>query len=166
MSNNPTNTLISQLEQEVAWVKELIVVLAEEKKVLEANQFEKLDTISEQKQTLSNQLEESTRQRLALLKANPNNPSEYKASLDAFLGQLSPNEAARIGELNESLTEQLQICRQGNIVNGQVIATNLMVKQANVDDLTKHPTTEQGSVTYDAKGGMKKSSGSGSSQQV
>lgn len=167
MSVDVCQSVINYLQQEIDWVKALNDVLLKEKEILETNQLEQLTSIAETKQTLSENLEKSSRQRVALLQINPDNPEQHKSALEAFLNSLQTEQANVIRNLNETLAQQLHTCRERNNINGQVIATNVITRKAVIDSITSEAVgLDDNQATYNAKGDVKKNSRSGSSQEV
>ncbi|WP_367607140.1 flagellar export chaperone FlgN [Legionella sp. W05-934-2] len=166
MTQDICQSIIVYLQQEIEWVSALNDLLLKEKEILEQNQFDQLNTVAEAKKTLSENLEKSSRQRVILMQLNPNNPQQHKAALDTFLQSLPSGQADSIRQLNEKLAHQLQICRERNSINGQVIATNLTTRKAIFDDLTSNATSDENQATYDSQGDVKKNPSSGNYQQV
>lgn len=132
--NNEVQKLVNHLTKEIAWIKELIETLAEEKTILTERQFDKLETISEKKQTLSVQLETSSKERMELIgDPDTKSPSTF---LQQFLHHCTPEDAKLVNELNSELAMLLIACREANIVNGQVIATNIHTHKEMVNILS------------------------------
>ncbi len=133
--NNNIKTLANHLEQEIKWVEQLNLLLSEEKMVLTARQFDALEELANKKQTLSNQIEESAKQRVALIK-NSGHETEEIASLKEYLKSCTPEENTLISNLNNKLAETLTVCKDLNSVNGQVIASNIHARQQIVKALS------------------------------
>lgn len=133
--NNNIKMLASHLEQEIKWIKQLNALLVEEKEMLATRQFDRLEELANKKQELSAQLEKSSTERVELINKNTEKTSAG-LSLKEFLKKCSANEADEINKLNESLAEQLIICRDLNTVNGQVIANNIHTRQQIVSVLS------------------------------
>lgn len=134
-NNNNIRTLANHLEQEIKWVEQLNLLLSEEKIVLTTRQFDALDELANKKQALSNQIEESAKQRVELIK-NTNQESEGTASLKEYLKSCSTEENALISNLNNKLAEILTVCKDLNSVNGQVISSNIHTRQQIVKALS------------------------------
>lgn len=147
--NNNVADLLGYLEQEINLVKQLNVLLAEEKAVLLASEFEKLDAMATLKQELSEQLEQSAQQRLNLLHESMQHNSSDP--MQNFLQLCSNDQTTAINLLNNSLAHELTICRESNAVNGQVIASNLHSRQEIVSILSGATDTEL-ATTYNASG--------------
>lgn len=168
MTTDVFQSIIDYLKQEVEWAKALNDVLLKEKDALEKNKFEQLQSVAEAKQTLSENLENSSRKRLSLMQINPDNPKQHKAKLDDFLNTLPTDQASNLRNLIEALAHELTTCREQNNINGQVISTNLSTRKAIIDDLDISPnkSKDDNQATYDAQGGVKKNPRSGSYQEV
>lgn len=137
MNNKKNNApeLMKHLEQEISWIEELNIILAQEKTILETRQFELLDELANLKQEISNKLEGSAQARLDLVQ------DTLDGSISAdFLKNFSEKEAKQINELNSLLAEKLTTCRELNTVNGQVIANNLYTRQEIVNALSGNNT--------------------------
>jgi flagella synthesis protein FlgN len=126
--------LVNHLKQEIAWIKELNETLVEEKAILTARQFDKLEEIADKKQALSSQLEASSKERLELI----GDPDTQSASnfLKQFLQNCTSDDAKAVNELNNELAMLLITCRESNIINGQVIATNIHTHKEMVNILS------------------------------
>lgn len=135
--NNNIKKLANHLEQEIKWVEQLNLLLSEEKMVLTTRQFDALDELANKKQALSNQIEESAKQRVALMQNTSHETAEI-ASLKAYLKNCTPEENNLISSLNNKLAEILTICKDLNSVNGQVISSNIHVRQQIVKALSGH----------------------------
>lgn len=133
-NNNNAKTLISHLEQEINWIENLNVLLSEEKNVLVTRQFDQLDVLAEKKQNLSTQLEESAKNRMALINGSGIN-IPASAALQDFVKNCSADDVSQINKLNIQLAELLTICRDLNTINGQVIANNIHTRQQIVNAL-------------------------------
>ena len=166
MATDISQPIIDCLKQEVEWVTALNDVLLKEKQVLESNQFDELNTIAETKQKISENLEKSSRQRVLLLQINPNSPEQHRSALDKLLKALPEQEAITIKQLNDTLSQQLTLCRERNSINGQVIATNLTVRKEIVNGLLPEQAVDESQATYNAQGDVKKNPNSGSFQEV
>jgi len=104
--------------------------------------------LSLKKQDLSTTLESAARERMALIGTTPNNPDPKEALL-AFLKTCSTEQVSAINQLNAELAEQLTLCREQNLVNGQVIAANLHLRREIIGELNNQPAnlyTSNGSV--------------------
>jgi flagella synthesis protein FlgN len=119
--------LANHLKQEIAWLEELNKVLAEEKTILIERQFDKLEELANKKEALSNKLETSSKARMTLL----GDPEKKNASsvLKEFIKKCDQADAQLINDLNNKLTAQLALCRELNTVNGQVITTNIHIRE-------------------------------------
>jgi flagella synthesis protein FlgN len=151
--NNNIKTLTSHLEQEINWVEELNTLLSEEKIMLATRQFDALEALADKKQTLSNKLEESAKQRIDLISKANNNAS---LSLKEFLMNCPSEETNQINELNNKLAELLATCRELNNVNGQVITSNIHTRQQIVNALSGNKVDAVS--VYTATGNLKSSS--------
>ena len=151
--NNNITLLAQHLEQEINWVDELNVLLAEEKTMLATSQFNQLEEIANKKQALSAKIEESAKQRVALISSNNN---DQVLSLKEFLKDSTDSDANHLTNLNSILFEKLSTCRELNTVNGQVIAGNIHTRQQIVNILSGN-NADAVSV-YTATGNLKSSS--------
>lgn len=147
-NNNNTQSYIAHLEQEIKWVDELNKLLAEEKDFLATRQFNQLEALATKKEELSNQLEDSARQRMTLV-----NQTGASSSVSDFMNKLHQTDGARIKQLNETLAEKLMLCRELNMVNGQVITHNLYTRQEIVNALSGNNPNAAG--VYTATGNVK-----------
>lgn len=135
MSNDNVKALCKHLEQEISWVESLNDLLAEEKGLLETRQYAQMEECASKKQDLSNKLENSAKQRIAMI--NPTNQAIDAANaLNAFLRECPETEINLVKTLNNKLAHALTLCRDLNTVNGQVIANNLYVRQELVNALS------------------------------
>lgn len=162
MPEQKPGKLIHLLEQELNDLGSLRSVLSKEKEALIARDYESLEELANQKQQLSEQLEQSSKERIALLHIEHSNHS--KSVMEAFLSHCSVEEAQRINQLNAQLAEQLTMCREANTVNGQVIATNINVRQEFIAALSGQ-NGESHSV-YTAAGEVKTSNETGKHQEA
>ncbi|QRN03651.1 flagellar protein FlgN [Legionella sp. MW5194] len=156
--------LSALLEQEITHLDALISLLLREKDILVNRKFDELEEISNQKQALCAQLEESARQRIQVIGAQAN-ASDYKTALGIYLKQLSQNEASTIESLNKTLADKLTLCREYNTINGQVITTNIITRQEMIGALTGQSMTAAPNV-YTASGNVKPGSDSGHHQKA
>ncbi|KTD70437.1 MULTISPECIES: flagella synthesis protein FlgN [Legionella] len=137
--DNKIGMLGNHLEQEINWIESLNSLLVEEKEVLSSRQFNRLEEFANKKQELSNKLEESAKQRMQLI--NHNNPAQsMNLALSEFLKDCSVDEATLINQLNTKLAETLTRCRELNAVNGQIITSNLYIRQEIVNTLSGNKT--------------------------
>ena len=150
--NNSIKNLASHLEQEINWVEELNTLLSEEKIVLTTRQFDALEELANKKQTLSNKIEESAKQRIDFISNSNNNVS---LSLKEFLMNCPSEETNQINKLNNKLAELLATCRELNNVNGQVIANNMHTRQQIVNALSGNKVDAVS--VYTATGNLKSS---------
>ncbi|RAP36389.1 hypothetical protein B1207_09640 [Legionella quinlivanii] len=158
MTSPQASTLVSLLANEIHLLNNLCNVLAQEKEILLNRQFENLESLANQKQELSEQLEASGKQRSELLTSSSNS-SEHKNALEIFLNGCSAEEAGQIKRLNEELANKLIHCRELNTVNGQVIVTNLNIRQELVQILHgQHPAEAVN--TYTSTGDLNSKAGS------
>lgn len=163
MSQIPID-LATSLKQEITLIDTLLQALETEKQALITRQFEQLESLSEQKQALSKELEESARNRVISL-CNSADATHYNSCLRTYLEQLHPEQAKEITDLNKQLMEKLIQCREYNLINGQVITANLNTRREIVSALTGQDKQEAGK-TYTAKGNIKKGGDSKRYQQV
>jgi flagellar biosynthesis protein FlgN len=161
--NNNAEKLVGYLEQEISWIEALNALLAEERTILEASQFEQLEPLADKKQELSSKLEESARQRMELIQHSDTSTSSA-VSLSEFLKDCSNSEAIQINQLHEKLVINLANCRSLNTINGQVIASNLHTRQQIVNALSGN-NTEAVSV-YTANGNLKSSNDNSHHQEA
>jgi flagella synthesis protein FlgN len=152
--NENVKKISSHLEQEINWIKQLNILLSEEKEVLATRQFDRLEELGDKKQDLSTKLEESAQQRMLMLGINPDKAPSL--SLKDFIKDCNKEEAAQVDKLNTELAEQLTICRESNTVNGQVIANNIHTRQQIVNALSGNKADAV--AVYTASGDMKSSS--------
>lgn len=134
-NNNNLKALMTHLDQEIQWVEAINLILTDEKEVLASRQFTHLEALAEKKSVLSDQLEESAKQRMVLI-GHSNNEASAALALQAFLQPCTEEEAKKINSLNNQLAEKLTLCRELNTVNGQVIASNLHARQEIVNALS------------------------------
>jgi flagella synthesis protein FlgN len=135
MSNNDdVHVLANHLKQEITWVKELNAALLEEKAILAERKFDKLEELANKKQALSTALEDSSKERMLLI-GDPDKKSP-SAFLKQFLQHCDKADKDLISTLNKELAEHLNICRERNTVNGQVIATNIHIREEIVNILS------------------------------
>lgn len=161
--NNRIEILAQHLEQEISWIEQLNLLLTEEKEILTTRQFTLLEEMASKKQLLSEQIEESAKQRVDLINSSSNN-KELELSLKEFLKNSTKEETDLINRLNSLLFERLSACRELNAVNGQVIASNIHTRQQIANALAGN-TTEAVSV-YTATGNLKSSSGNNHHQEA
>lgn len=135
MTQSKTAKLVDLLQQELKWLDSLIALLSEEKNVLIQRKFDALESLAAQKQELSDQLEQSAKQRIELLEMSLHD-NQPKLALQALLRACSVEEANQIQQLNNQLAEKLLSCRELNAVNGQVITSNLNTRQEIIGALT------------------------------
>lgn len=153
MTHSPIN-LSTLLEEELTLIDALIDILAQEKSVLLSRQFNALEELSNVKQTLSVQIEQSARKRLELMSGS-DNPSLYKQSFENYLTTCTAEDVEKIIRLNDTLNEKLLHCRDQNMVNGQVITSNMNTRQAIVNALTGQENAHANGL-YTATGNIKK----------
>lgn len=135
-NNNKAKTLITQLEQEISWVEELNTLLSEEKEILSTSQFNQLETLAEKKQELSTKLEASAKQRVDLGGRRIIKKKPHGLLLSDFLKNCATEDGIQINHLNNTLAEKLNLCRELNTINGQVIANNMYTRQQIVNALS------------------------------
>ncbi|CEK10456.1 flagella synthesis protein FlgN [Legionella hackeliae] len=164
MTDAKPATLIHILEQEINFIEKLITLLTEEKNALIARQFEMLESFATQKQELSNQLEQTTKQRVDLLGLDLQTKPAKKA-LEDFLMHCSIQETEKINSLNKILAEKLILCRELNTVNGQVITSNINTRQEIINALTGQSAESTASI-YTATGNLKISNDPNSHQKA
>ncbi|KTC86491.1 flagella synthesis protein FlgN [Legionella brunensis] len=164
MTQSQPVVLIQILQQEINFIEQLINRLTEEKQALLTRQFETLESIANQKQELSTQLEQITSQRVDLLGLNKQT-KQPKQALEEFLAQCSPQEVEQINALNNELAEKLVLCRELNAVNGQVITSNINTRQEIISTITGQAPENTSSV-YTATGNIKSSSDSNRHQKA
>lgn len=155
MIENKASELTTLLQQEVNWIGELITILSDEKEALIKNSFASLENLSELKQALADKLEQSAGERVTLLGGETEGP-QAQAALQSFLSQCSPDEGEKISQLNKQLAENLIYCRELNMVNGQVIITNLHIRQELFNSLKNQANIDKAS-TYTSSGDLKSS---------
>ncbi|KTD64809.1 flagella synthesis protein FlgN [Legionella spiritensis] len=148
---------ISLLEHEIALADSLIKVLEEEKIALTERQFEQLENLSETKQSLAGQLEDAQKRLMQLV--GQTDITRYKQSLHDFLITCSQECADKINVLNNEFAEKLNLCREINLVNGQVITSNLVTRREIVSALTGQENAGKPD-TYTASGNVKPTAGS------
>ncbi len=135
MTQNKATQLIQCFQMEISLLQALIEVLQKEKELLTNRNYSDLESIAQQKEELSSQLESHTKERLHLLNIE-STPEASRTQLQTFLLQCSDSEKAQIQQLNEQLTELLMICREQNTVNGQVISANIHLRKDILDSLS------------------------------
>lgn len=154
-------SLISHLEQEIQWMQAINLLLSQEQELLASRQFHILEGILSEKVHLSSQLEESATARIALMDGNNTDPQK---ALTSFLEKCSAQDAETIRNRNATLADMLIVCRDLNMVNGQVISTCLRNSQIIVNTLTGR--SEDALNVYTATGNVQSASHSNRSQKV
>jgi flagella synthesis protein FlgN len=135
----------------------------QERELLVTSQFHALEAISLEKTTLSDQLEQSAKERISLM--NPaNRQGDPKQFLQEFLNGCSKDEAEQINSHTKILAEKVALCRDLNSVNGQVISTNLHTREVFVNTITGNIADSLN--IYTATGNVKSSSGKAHCQEV
>lgn len=134
-NNNKVVALIQHLESEITWIEQLNSLLEQEKLMLTSRQFLQLEALSNQKQQLSAQLEQSAQNRIHLI-TQENTTTLPAQALSDFLKQCSTEETNTITALNHKLAAELTRCRTLNTVNGQVIVSNIYIRQQIVNILS------------------------------
>lgn len=162
-NNNNAKILMSHLEQEINWVEALNTLLSEEKEVLATRQFDQLEILADKKQELSTKLEDSAKQRMGLIKHSDSSQSPG-VSLADFLKDCSTGEASEINQLHNTLVERLATCRELNTVNGQVIASNIHVRQQIVNVLSGN--INEALSVYTSHGNLKSSTDNSHHQEA
>lgn len=116
-SDNIYPIMHAALEECLLHAKQLHSVLLDEKAILIAREFDKLNDISQAKQSLSDHLRQtSTHIRESLFQNDVPNP---------MFKQLSDSQQSTINQLNQKFQNLMLSCQKQNHVNGQVIAVNL-----------------------------------------
>ncbi|CDZ79045.1 FlgN protein [Legionella massiliensis] len=164
MTNPKAEQLINLLQGEILLISKLIDHLSEEKIALMERQFEELEALAQKKEELSQQLENSAKQRVEILEIS-NYDNNAKQSLQIFLKQCDSEQATKIEQLNKQLAEKLATCREQNSVNGQVIATNLNTRQEIISILTGQVNNDAIN-TYTATGSVSSSNESSRHQEA
>jgi flagella synthesis protein FlgN len=155
--------VVNHLKQEIEWIQSLNTLLSQEREFLIAREYHALEAISIEKISLSEQLERSTRERIQLM--NPSHINEDpKETIQTFLAGCTNLEAVQINSHNKLLAEKLLICHDLNLVNGQVIATNLHTREELINTLTGRSVDNLN--VYTATGNVKSTSGNGHYQEV
>lgn len=135
MTQTDATQLIECFQSEITLLQSLIDVVLQEKDLLVQRDYAALETIAEQKETLSKQLEQRTKERLRILDIGQQ-PTQASQHLQRFLGGCSEAEQAKISQLNEQLAELLLRCREQNTINGQVISANIHLRQDILNSLS------------------------------
>jgi len=135
MTSNKADQLIQCFQIEISLLQSLIEILQKEKDLLTNRSFADLESIAQQKEELSSQLESHTKERLHILNIE-STPKAARTQLQAFLQECSEMERTQIQQLNEQLTELLNLCREQNTVNGQVITANIHLRKDIIDSLS------------------------------
>ena len=121
-------------------MQQLLSVLQNETLILEKNNIEKLKTITQEKITLTKEIEKNEQQRIHFLSMRSLNPDEPKQ-------WLQDNKLISIWSKIKELSEQAQ---KQNQINGLVINGNRRRVQTKIDILsTSAPAVE---LTYSASG--------------
>lgn len=155
MTQSNASLLTQLLQQEINYIEQLVKLLSEEKQALIGRQFENLEGIAVQKQTISGELEQCTNQRIQLLGIDPQH-KQPKEALNSFLAECTKQEGEQISMLNQKLMEALVVCRELNAVNGQVITSNINTRQEILNELTGQSPQDPTSV-YTSTGNIKSS---------
>ncbi|KTC75601.1 flagellar biosynthesis/type III secretory pathway chaperone [Legionella birminghamensis] len=164
MISAQASQLILLLKNEINLLSNLCEVLVQEKDILLTRQFENLEKLANQKESLSEQLETSSKQRLNLLTSHLSGENP-KQSLEIFLKTCSAEEAAQIKQFNEELANHLNHCRELNTVNGQVIVANMNTRQELVQILHGQNPAEAVN-TYTSSGDLHSKPGSNHHEQA
>jgi|GEM_PF-5980238 len=133
--NSKVQGLVKHLEQEIQWIEQLNVILTEEKQVLTTLRFDELEQIADNKQSITDKLEQSAKERMTLLFGDSSKKNE-KLAMKEILSTCTAEEANTLNDLNNKLAENLLLCRELNTVNGQVIASNMHTRQEIVKALS------------------------------
>jgi len=138
---------LRSLQQDKTDLAALDKCLTEERKVLESSDHNKLPTYTEQKATLTNQLEQRYTERLKSLKPEmtPTNPEGWHK----LLQQLQDDSKLPLVALWSEVEQQLKDCQQLLLINEKIVAG----LQNNVSQLMNVLRGVTGSgQTYSAKG--------------
>lgn len=156
MSDFQESELAILIQQEIQCINALIDVLNEERNVLAGREFEALEPLSEQKEQLAQQMEQSAARRLELMNLQAFN-NDPRAALQNYLLSCTEQQAQQIRQLNEELAARLIECNNLNIVNGQIIAAGMNHRQELISALTGQMPPEFSTV-YNSMGGINTSS--------
>ncbi|MFC3907805.1 flagella synthesis protein FlgN [Legionella dresdenensis] len=134
MPENKFAQLSSLLQGEIAMVETMLEILASEKEALISREYEALEKLAKDKEDLSAKLETSCKARIELLQLGKHGSPQQ--ALQTFLADASQVETDQIRQLNMQLIATLEDCREKNIVNGQVIVSNMNTRQELVNLLS------------------------------
>lgn len=148
------------LEQEIAWLDELNALLTVEKDILINRQFDQLEELANKKQLLSDNLENSAKRRIDFIQSS----NSQHTSLSNGLTALPKEDSLLISELNKTLSEKLNLCRELNTINGQVIANNLHARQEIIHALSGNASHSVG--VYNANGNITSTTDKGHHQEA
>lgn len=146
--NHIVDTYIDLLEQELGWLVELNSTLAKEHETLTQSNYKELEHLSDAKNKLSELLEASTQKRMDILTTHTG--SQNIAEFLKSQGSTDKNQA--IEKINNRLAEQLKLCQEQNLVNGQIISNNLYMRQEILSLLGNNQS--QPTITYASNGSV------------
>jgi len=164
MTDNKTGQLIKFLQQEITMLDSLLTLLSDEKQTLIDRNYESMEKLAVEKEKISALLERSGKDRVDLLQVDKFD-NEPKKALQAFLQQTSQQEAQQINQLNTQLAEKIGLCREKNLINGQVIVANINTRQEIVNILSGH-NPETAINLYNSTGTVKNSPDTGKHEEA
>lgn len=110
----------TNLERETAGLKALAELLRREREALAANDAERIQEVADKKRVIAeklDQLAEARRQNLA------NMGFEGASAIDNLIAHYENNNISnRVSHAWEALKQELEACREANLVNGAIVA--------------------------------------------
>lgn len=140
--------LINCMHHEIELLAQLNRHLLDEKQALVKRDFSALEQFASQKETISEQLSQAATKRVELMGSG--GTTEDSNAMQLFLKTCTPQEIAQINPLKTQLADQIKICRDQNLVNGQVIVSNMNTRKEIIGALQGKDLRNTG--TYTAKG--------------
>ncbi len=148
MSNNFASTARTLLEQQIAVTGDLVSTLQTEYNILKKVDTGDLASLSQQKQSLIDQLETLSQQWLGLLL---DDQTEITAEgIRAHLQAADPDNSLRLLPLWEQLGQLARECQRQNQVNGAVLVVRQQATQQALDILRGMPP--EGQASYGPQG--------------
>ncbi len=116
--------LTELLSEDYKCIESLQTLLAEEKEILIKREFDKLNELSENKQTLIEAIQSNNEKKITILSPFSNEKEPVKL-LEALVNKFGEAKTRKLKEMNQQLEEKLEKCRRQNAANGQVIIRSL-----------------------------------------
>ncbi len=149
------DSLIDSLKKQTQALQSLNSILSEELNCLKESQFTRLEQYAEQKEILAKSIEQSSRDRLLLLKDL--GQSTERNALEEFIKTCSPSDRAKLEATNNQLVEEIAKCQELNSINGQVITHNLNQRRELFRQINSNGSTD----IYTKTGNLSKHSDKG-----